>query len=78
MSTVKMVHIESLVRRINEKAGFENPQYNTVGSYQLSGAYGGWKLEKVVNEAGGVSCASSGGYVPKRELYNQLLTLVNF
>jgi hypothetical protein len=70
--------LEVLTNRLNEKAGFKNPQYNTPDSYQLSGAYGGWKLEKVCNEAGGVSTVSHGGYMPKRELYNQLQTLLYF
>ena len=41
------------------------------GNYCLSGAYGGWKLERICNDGGGVTDITS-GYVPKRELYNQI------
>lgn len=43
-----------------------------VGALVLSGAYGGWELHEIVNEAGGVRVMSSGGYVPARSLYEQI------
>ena len=43
-----------------------------VGNYHLSGAYGGWKLERMDNESGGVSDVLHTGYVSKRELHNAI------
>jgi len=50
----------------DKKGGFHaNP-----GNFHLSHAYGGVKLERMCNEGGGVTIASTGGYGTKRELYN--------
>lgn len=40
-----------------------------VGRYTLAGAYGGWQLQQIVNEGGGVRAITS-GYLSKREVYN--------
>ena len=42
-----------------------------VGNFHLEGAYGGWKLVQIVNEAGGVRDIST-GYRSKREVYEFL------
>lgn len=65
--------LNNLLAAINTKAGHgPNPPYNTPGAYTLAGAYGGWKLEQYANTGGGVHTISTGGYVPKRELHNQM------
>lgn len=48
-----------------------------VGAYILDGAYGGWKLARIVSDGGGQTDISSGGFVSKRELYNQIHGMIN-
>ena len=60
MERITQKHLEVMLRAINEKAGFTNPKYSEVGSYTLDWAYGGVKLEKFVNEYGGVESITSG------------------
>ena len=43
--------------------------------YVLGGAYGGYRLEKQVKQ-GGIIDVLKIGYVPKRELYSHLFTLI--
>ena len=43
-----------------------------VGNYHISSAYGGWCLEQMMNERGGVRDVFQVGHVPKRELYGLL------
>ena len=62
--------LESKVARINRMAGFVNPGYSMIGSYCLDYAYGGVKLDRYVNEHGGVHDIFHQGYMTKRELYN--------
>jgi hypothetical protein len=69
--------LEVLVKDINNLSGFENPTYRTVGSYQLSYAYGGVKLVKIGNESGGQTTVSNSGYGTKRELYIFLRGFLN-
>ncbi len=77
--TLKM--LESVVHRINVKT--KSPLTyainigsgifcSNVGHYHLDGAYGGWKLSRVDNDKGGTRDISNGGYITKRELFNQL------
>jgi hypothetical protein len=40
-----------------------------VGRYTLAGAYGGWQLQQIINEGGGVRSITS-GYGTKREVYH--------
>jgi hypothetical protein len=63
--------LEAVLKRINSKAGFENPKYSTIGSFLLDGAYGGWKLAQYCNEHGGQRDITS-GFIPKKELYYQM------
>lgn len=71
MERITMKHLEVTLSRINAKAGFDNAKWNTVGSYQLSGAYGGWKLEQVLTAGGGIRSITY-GYCSKRELLEQM------
>ena len=68
MERITQKHLEGLLQMINKKAGFENPKYSEVGSYTLDWAYGGVKLERFVNEKGGVDSITS-GFCPKRETW---------
>ena len=47
-----------------------------VGNYHLSGAYGGVCVHRMENTGGGVSTPISYGHVPKRELYEKLVSFI--
>ena len=78
METIKRVYLENQVKQLNKLNGFDNPKYSTIGAYTLDGAYGGWQVQQYVNDAGGVSVISKGGYISKRELYYPLWTLLEY
>jgi len=74
--------LDGAVRGLNLMAGFtaeeadaplytrEGAEYRAmVGRYTLQGAYGGWQVQQVINEGGGVRAITS-GYLSKREVYN--------
>lgn len=74
-------HLEPLVARLNRETNSpETPwtlredgyHHANVGNFHLSGAYGGWSLHRMVNEAGGVSDVFHCGHIPARDLYNQI------
>lgn len=73
--------LDGAVRGLNILAGFtaeeadaplytrEGAEYRAmVGRYTLQGAYGGYQLQQIINEGGGVRAITS-GYRPKREVY---------
>ena len=66
--TVK--HLRAKLERLNRIAGFDNPEYSTIGAYVLDYAYGGVQLQRYVTNDGGVTDIFRVGFVPKRELYN--------
>ena len=74
--------LDGAVRGLNIMAGFtaeeaDAPLYAReggghramVGRYTLAGAYGGWQLQQVINEGGGVRAITQ-GYGTKREVYH--------
>lgn len=77
---ITMKNLEYQVERINKAMNSPAASYTrdkagklkaNIGNYHLDGAYGGWKLARMTSEGGGITCITS-GFVPKRELYNQL------
>jgi len=80
MSGVTIKNLEQLVNYLNEIT--DNPtEYSTngkinVGHYTLSGAYGGYQLQQIMNDAGGVNVPLSQGHISKRELYNELTAYI--
>lgn len=55
----------------------DNGEYKSnVGNYHIAGAYGGWKLEQIVNEGGGVREITN-YRMTKRELYYVLHSMNN-
>ena len=73
--------LECLRDRINETTGSPMAAYTkqadgtfkgNIGHYCLDYAYGGVKLERFVNEHGGVETITTGGYGTKRELYDKM------
>lgn len=72
--------LEILVNTINELTNSPLESYSknkqgkytsNIGNFHLSGAYGGWQLQRICNASGGVTTITS-GFVPKRELYQLL------
>jgi hypothetical protein len=80
MSRITVSDLENLVKRINvakkyqpvRKIGrYKNGKFKSNAGYHLSGAYGGYKLVFSKKDESGVRNVTS-GYVPKKELYNQM------
>lgn len=81
--TVKLEHLQPIVDRINELQGLDPAQgsidwskepkgYKTkLGWYYLQGAYGGYQLQRICNDSGGVVVIIP-GFLPKRELQEKL------
>ena len=68
--------LESIVERINAITGSPKESYSkdskgkykaNPGNFHLSGAYGGWQLQRICNDGGGVTTITS-GFVSKSEL----------
>lgn len=72
MKRITEKQLQTLVDRLNEKAGIVHPSMRNVGTYMLSFAYGGVSLHRLMNESGGVDDVFSCGHVPKRDLYNRV------
>ena len=47
-----------------------------IGHYHFSHAYGGVCLHRTSNSSGGVNTVLSGGHVPKRQAYNEVLAFI--
>jgi len=69
--------LETVVERLNRITNSPLATYTkrddgkftaNIGNYHLSGAYGGYALHRLVNEAGGVQDVLRTGHVPKAEL----------
>lgn len=74
-------HLEGLCNTLNRVTNSpmtpwtrdENNKFHAnIGNYHIDGAYGGWQLQRIMNEHGGVNTPIGGGYVPARELYNRM------
>lgn len=80
MRRITQKDIEMVVERLNVMRGqapepFVNGMWN-VGTYYISGAYGGWKLVRVANESGAESDPIGSGYVPRRQLYDLIQSYI--
>ena len=51
-------------------AGFDNPEWSTIGAYTLDYAYGGVQLQKFASNGGSVNDIFRQGFMTKRKLYN--------
>jgi len=55
----------------------ENGQLKSnVGTFYLSGAYGGFCVNRVVNESGGVSMPIWNGHIPARDAYERISAFI--
>lgn len=82
MQRITRKHLDAAIVALNREAGTPASYIDldgrgiSIGHYCLEGAYGGWQLQQVCNEAGGARVISGGGYVPARDLYNQIWTAI--
>lgn len=81
MDRITRANLDWLVERINKATGNPLTTYTktkdgkykaNIGNYHLSGAYGGWALEQICSDGGGVHSTFGCGHVPKRDLYNRM------
>ena len=77
--------LENIISRINSMTGsppetwtkVDGKLRSNVGNYHLNGAYGGWRLDRIVNESGAVDDVLQVGYVSKPELKRLLFAFIN-
>ena len=79
MKRITTKQLELAIDTLNEKKGTPATPYTidgkfkaNIGNYHVSQAYGGNRLDQIVNENGGIRVISQGGYISKRELLNQI------
>ena len=48
-----------------------------VGHFCISGAYGGYELQRVCTSGGGVTAPLNTGHIPKKELYNLISAFID-
>ena len=79
MERITESNLKALVRRINEATGAAIEPYTkqpdgkykaNIGNYHLDIAYGGYALDRMVNDGGGVTVVISRG--TKRELWDRM------
>ena len=68
--------IRNLVKKINEKRGFTEVNYNTIGAIRLYQDICGIAIDEVMNDGGGVRRLEGGG-LTKNEAYMFLSGLLN-
>jgi len=61
--------------RLNRATGIEAPRATRLGSWSIGQAYGGYQLERVVTDGGGVK--TYGGFGTKRELLARLHAMLD-
>ena len=50
---------------------------NLIGHFCISGAYGGYELQRVCTSGGGVTTPFNTGHIPKKELYNLINAFID-
>lgn len=77
--------LERVVRALNSATGQPPEPYTKEtdgtftpcpGNYHLHGAYGGWCVEQMHPSGGVVGGLCGGGYIPKRELYYRIASMI--
>ncbi|AKL88270.1 hypothetical protein GMA3_93 [Gordonia phage GMA3] len=53
-------HVQAKIDRINKRIGFDTVEHNTVGAIQLRGMNGGYLVDRICNESGGINVLYSG------------------
>jgi len=84
MERITMAHLENAVLRLNQALGRPESPYSkasdgtykaNLGNFHLSGAYGGYQLQEMASDGGGVR-SHTPGYAPKREVYNAIRAML--
>tara|TARA_R100000995_G_scaffold39096_1_gene18109 strand:+ start:8133 stop:8450 length:318 start_codon:yes stop_codon:yes gene_type:complete len=75
MERITIRHLEYQLRILNGHFGIYEPEWDTVGHFTVSFAYGGCQIERIINSGGGVTDISFRG--TKREVYEQLRSINN-
>ena len=72
--------LKAVCARINAITGSPDKPYidgvAQIGNYHVSGAYGGWELQRMCNKSGGITVVIS-GYQPKKDLYHQMHAFIS-
>ncbi len=68
--------LEKLVSRLNKIHGFNDPEWNTIGSYHLHISGYGISIEKIKNEFGAASLVAGINGMSKQECYYFLIGLL--
>jgi len=72
--SITLKQLENKVTLLNEitnnPVDYWNDGVINIGHYTLSGAYGGWELQQVMNTGGGVNCPLYTGHISKPKLYD--------
>lgn len=76
-------HLHAILKRLNEITDSptsyfckETKEIN-IGHYTLSGAYGGWQLQRIMNSSGGVDLPlGETGHIPKAKLYDMISSFI--
>ena len=61
--------------RLNAATGIDAPCYTRLGSWFIGQAYGGYQLERVMTDGGGVK--TYGGFGTKREVLDRLHAMLD-
>ena len=74
---ITIKNLESQVKYLNELTNNPLKPYSygngsNIGCYYIQGAYGGYKLEQIVNKGGGCRTLLNTGFTTKKNLFNNI------
>ena len=76
--------LENKVDQLNMLTGSTRKYFSTdgkftinIGHFCISGAYGGYELQRVCTSGGGVRTPLNTGHIPKKELYNLISAFID-
>ena len=81
MNRITRKNLEALVDVINKETGSPATSWTrhadgtltaNIGNYHISGAYGGYSLQRICSAGGGVSDVVSSGHIKARDLYERM------
>ena len=67
--TITKKTLEAMVKRLNNAAGFIEPEWNTVGSFKLYKDACGYAIHKIHNNGGGVVTIGNCNGMTTKECY---------
>lgn len=73
MTRMTTTRLEDAAAAVNRRLGIDpNGPYSTIGKVRIGAAYGGYRVERVTNEHGGIEVLSAHGYGTMREAWSFL------